>query len=206
MTDQVAVAPRGPAPGRTRRRILAAGAVVAVVVAAGLWIIGRLPGAPMREGPLEGNTAEVIRVPTETIHTGLLWGTLVLHNGTSKDIVLEQITLADKPQKLIPSAGPYIWDEGRVALINGGAISAYTLPLPSKFTIPPRHRVEGFTIAPQAEDGSVEVVYEFPLPDTAVTVKGITVRYRTAGIVYRKTYDVTLTICAPSDPKPCNLL
>lgn len=57
-----------------------------------------------------------------------------------------------------------------------------------------------------AGDGSVEVLYEFPVPEKTSTITGITVRYHSAGIAYRKTFGVTITICAPADPRPCNRL
>jgi hypothetical protein len=206
VTDEVTAAPRDLVPGRTARRHIIAASIAVVVAAVGvLWIVGRLPGAPMRVGPLEGTNFEELRVPMRPGDTGMLWGSLVLHNSTRDDIVLDQVTLADNPQKIKPSAGPYIWDETRVALLNTGAVSGYQMPLPSSWKLPVKHPAEGFTVAPQDEDGSIEVLYEFPVPEKTTTVKGITVRYRTAGITYRKTFDVTLTICAPADPKPCNL-
>jgi hypothetical protein len=205
VTDEIIGAPRDHAPGRTaRRRIISVAIAVAVATAGGLWIVGRLPGAPMRAGPLEGTNFEELRARLRPGDTGMLWGSLVLHNSTNNDIVLQQVTLADNPQKIKPSAGPYVWDETRVALLNTGAVSGYQMPLPSTWKLPVKHRVEGFIVPPQDEDGSVEVLYEFPVPDKVTTIKGITVRYRTAGIVYRKTFDVALTMCTPADPEPCN--
>lgn len=135
----------------------------------------------------------------------MLWGSLVLHNSTEDDIVVEQVTLDDNPMKIRPSAGPYIWDESRIALLDTGSVSGYQLPLPSAWKLPVRRTVECFVIRPQREDDSVEVLYEFRVPDETTTIKGINVRYHTAGIVYRKTFDVAITICPPTDFDPCHL-
>ncbi|MET8147718.1 hypothetical protein ACIBSW_28760 [Actinoplanes sp. NPDC049668] len=186
------------------RRIV--GASIAVVIAAvgGLWILGRLPGAPMRAGPLEGTDFEELWAPLRPADTGLLWGSLVLHNPTGHDIVLETVTLADNPGRIAPSAGPYIWDETRVALLDTGSVSAYQLPLPNTWKLPRKHPVKGFTVPPHDEDGSVEVLYELPVPDRPTTIDGIAVRYRTSGITYRRTFDVTITVCPPADTRPCD--
>ncbi|GAA2469196.1 hypothetical protein [Winogradskya humida] len=205
MTEKVIGASRDQVRGRTgRRRVIGASIAVLVAAVAVLWIVGRLPGAPMRAGPLEGTNFENLRARIRPGDTGMLWGSLVLHNPTRDDIVLDKVSLADNPQKIKPSAGPYIWDETRVALLDTGAVSGYQMPLPSTWKLPVKHPVEGFTIPPQDDDGSVEVLYEFPAPETATTVKGISVRYRTAGMIYRKTFDVTLTMCAVADPEPCD--
>ncbi|WP_305783582.1 hypothetical protein [Symbioplanes lichenis] len=86
---------------------------------------------------------------------------------------------------------------------RSGAVSGYQLPLPTDWRLPVRHRVAGYTIRPQSEDSSVEVLYEFPVPGATSRIEGITVRYRAGGIAYRKTFDVAITICAPAGPRPC---
>ncbi|MFG1995775.1 hypothetical protein ACGFJ7_37970 [Actinoplanes sp. NPDC048988] len=189
--------------------MLAATAVLAcLLVAAGaLWLTGRAPSSvPLRAGPLEGTDFEQLRARTQPSQAGLLWGSLLLHNSTSGDIVLDEITLAGNPQGLEPTAGPYLWGPDRVALLDTGAVSGYALPLPKAWKIPPRHEVANFRIAPQPEQESVEVLFEFPVPTRTSELHGITVRYHTGGLGYQKTFDVNLTVCAPDDPSPCRQL
>ncbi|MEV4347760.1 hypothetical protein AB0J83_25165 [Actinoplanes sp. NPDC049596] len=187
---------------RERRRAMWAAAAVAVAASAS-W----LPGVPLRAGPLEGTTFEELHARTDPSQAGILWGSLLLHNPTGKTITIDGVRIAGNPQALEPSAGPYIWDVDRYELLGTGAISAYQLPLPpAKFTIPPRHEAKGFRIPPHAEEDSIEVVYEFPIPTRTSELHGITVSYHVGGLAYRKTYDIHLTICAPNDPDPCDQL
>lgn len=202
MTDEVTTAPQGSAL-RRRRIIIAALLVLAVAAAAGLWLTGRFPGASPPDGPLEGTNFEKLATRLEADDTGLLWGSLLLHNGTDNDVVLEEVTLDDNPDGVVPDAGPYLWDTDRVELLGSGAVSVHPMPLPSDWRIPPKHQVAGFVIPPHAEQDSVEVVYELPVPDRAVTISGITVRYSTAGRRYQNTYDVAIVACPPGDQKPC---
>ncbi|GAA2617364.1 hypothetical protein [Paractinoplanes durhamensis] len=203
MTDHADTVPRG-FPGHGRSRWIVAGTLAVVVLAAFiLWLIGRLPGAPLRPGPLEGTNYEELKVRTNTAETGILWGSLQLHNGTGFDVVLDKVTLADNPQNTQPSAGPYIWDTDRVALLNTGSVSGYSIPLPSDWKIPPRHSVKGFRIRPHAEEESVEVLYELPVPTRVTEVHGMTVRYHTRGLAYQRTYDISIIICPPSDGSRC---
>ncbi|GAA0572569.1 hypothetical protein GCM10010172_66400 [Paractinoplanes ferrugineus] len=189
--------------------MIAAAAVLACALAAAgvLWLTGRgSSSAPLRAGPLEGTNFEELRARTEPSQSGLLWGSLVLHNPTKNDIVLHEVTLAGNPQSLEPTTAPYLWGPDRVALLGTGAVSGYALPLPAAWKIPPRHEVTNYRIAPQTEEESVEVVFEFPVPTHTSELHGITVRYRMNGLAYRKTFDVNLTICAPEDPSPCRKL
>ncbi|UQU65128.1 hypothetical protein COUCH_01885 [Couchioplanes caeruleus] len=203
MTGAVAGAPPVSGVRRTRRLLIVAAAVVVAAVVAGLWVVGRLPGVPLRDGPLEGTNYEELWQKTKPTDTGMLWGSLVLHNSTKSDIVLVDVALAD-PDGIVPSAGPYIWGEDRVAMIGSAAVSGYKFPLPAEWKIPPKHAVAGYRIRPQAESDSVEVLYELPVPRRTSTIRGIAVRYRTAGITYRRTFDVILTICAPTEPERCD--
>jgi hypothetical protein len=197
----------GLAPRRSRWSLIAAAIVILLILAGtSLWILGRLPGTPMRAGPLEGTDFEELRAPTKQTYTGLLWGSLLLHNSTDTDIILEKAYIAGNPQQVTPTASPYIWDETRVELLNTGAISGHELPLPSTWKLPTRHPLNGYRIPPQNEETSIEVLFELPIPDRTTILKGITIEYQTGGIRFRKTFDVNLTICAPADPAPCNRL
>ena len=89
-------------------------------------------------------------------------------------------------------------------MLGTGAVSGQHLPLPRDWKIPVRHPVGGYRLPPQEEDASVEVLFELPVPDRTVTIEGLTVRYETAGRAYRKTFPVTITVCAPADPGPCD--
>jgi len=186
-----------------RPRIVAALIAVVVLSAGVLLVLGRLPGAPMRDGPLEGTRFEELRATLRSGDTGLLWGSLVLHNPTAKDVVLDEVGLAGNPQGLKPSAGPYLWDMTRVELLDTGAVSGYALPLPSSWRLPRPIPVSGYVLPPGGEDDSVEVLYEFPVPQRTSVLTGMTVGYHTGGIAYRKTYDVTLTVCPPDDHRSC---
>jgi hypothetical protein len=64
--------------------------------------------------------------------------------------------------------------------------------------------VTGFRIPPHSEGQSIEVVYEFPVPTRVTELHGITVRYHTRGLAYRKTYDVSIIMCPPSDTQRCH--
>ena len=204
MTDHLASAPRNHVPGRARRLIVGAAAAAATLVLVGLWIFGRLPGAPVRSGPLEGTNFEDLRIPLRPADTGVLWGSLVLHNSTKSDITLENVSFARNPANIDPIGSPYVWDETRVALLDTGAVSGYQLPLPSTWHLPQKHAVSGYRIPPQKEDGSVEIVYELPVPTATSTVDGITVRYRAGGIIYRKTFGVSITVCPPGESARCH--
>lgn len=65
----------------------------------------------------------------------------MLHNATKDDIVLDEVTLADNPQKIRPMGDPYIWDQARVGLLGSGAVSGYPVPLPSTWKLPRQHHV-----------------------------------------------------------------
>jgi hypothetical protein len=187
--------------GRTRRGRIVASVVVAVVVPAlgTMLVIGRPSALTLREGPLQGTTFEEVRAPVEPSHTGVLWGSLVLHNPTAQDIVLDDVRIARNADQLEPSAGPYVWDGSRVVLLGAGAVSAYQMPLPRTWNLPQKHPVAGFVIPPGDEDDSVEVLYEFPVPDRPSTIQGITVRYHAGVLSYRKTFDIAITIVPPAD-------
>jgi len=190
--------------GRTvRRRLVLALAAAMVAAAAILWIVGRLPGAPLRDGPLDGVDGEAIWAPLQARDSGVLWGSLLLHNPTGQTVTLDAVSFAANPQHLMPSVGPYIWDESRYKLLNTAAVSGYKLPLPADWKLPRQYPVKGYRIAPQDGDTDIEVLYEFPVPEHAGTVDGITVRYRVGAVTYGKTFGVSITVCPPSDPLPC---
>ncbi|MBB2949001.1 hypothetical protein FB565_008787 [Actinoplanes lutulentus] len=187
--------------GRTLR-VISRVAVVGVLGAAALWAFGVVPASLMRTGPLEGPSRTALRLPLLARDTGALWGRLVLRNPTEHDIHLRDVSFASNPQQLVPVVEPYVWDESRADVIRAAEIS-WQLPIPHSWNVAELHPAQGYTIRPQDGDDSVEVVFELPKPEAAATIDGVTVRYRSLGITYQRTFDLAVVICPPADWKPC---
>lgn len=199
------------APVRTRRRTVLAGvAAVLVVALGGAALTGNLPGVPLREGPLEGTSGVAARMQVRATDAGAIWGNLVLENHSGSTIVLDSIEVAQNPQRLEQLSAPYIWDEGRVALLGFSTVDGYQLPLPAEWNLPPRRAVAGYelesTDPPQPDDDivrDVEVLIEFGVPKRASPLIGVTVNYHIGWLAYRKTFDISFTLCPPNDAQPC---
>lgn len=200
-----------PARRRPRRKTVIAGvAAVLVVALGGVMLVGKLPGVPLREGPLEGTSGVTARMPVKATDAGAIWGNLILENHSGSTIVLDSIEVAQNPRRLEQLGAPYIWDEGRVAMLGFSSVDGYPLPLPAEWNLPPRHSVAGYelksTDPPQPDDDTVkdvEVLIEFGVPEQASPLIGITVDYHIGWLAYRKTFNISFTLCPPTDPQPC---
>jgi hypothetical protein len=202
---------------RIRRRVrtitIAGIAVTLVAIAAGAALNGRVPGIPLREGPLDGSSGITGSMPVYERHTGAIWGSLVLENRSGSAIVLDSVEVSDNPQHLGQPVRPYIWDETR-SEISGFATVDRQLPLPAG-RLPARHEVKGYVLKPASSEQlhqdddegysgpDAEVLIEFGVPRRASTVRGITVRYHVGWLAYSRTFDLTLTLCPPNDLGPC---
>jgi hypothetical protein len=126
---------------------------------------------------------------------------------------------AENPDKVKLLAGPYVW--GDLNIPGVGAISGYPLPLPAGWRVPRREKVEGFAIASGARrkplkmnesapeeapytGGHPEIMIEFARPERASTVTGVTVDYRIGWQAFRKTFDMSLTMCPRNESGPCD--
>lgn len=204
------VASRRARRGPRRTTVIAGMAAVLVVALGGAALTDNLPGVPLREGPLEGTNGVAARMQVRATDSGAIWGNLILENHSGSTIVLDSIEVAQNPQHLEQLTAPYIWDEGRVAMLGFSTVDGYQLPLPAEWNLPPRHPVEGYelksTDPPQPDDDTikdVEVLLEFGVPEQASPLIGITVNYHVGWLAYRKTFDISFTLCPPTDPQPC---
>jgi hypothetical protein len=210
------VNPLEEARRRRRARVITISAFVVtmVMVSAGAALNGRVPGVPLREGPLDGSSGITGAMPVYERHTGAIWGSLVLENRSGSTIVLDSVTVSDNPQRLSQPVQPYIWDEKR-SEVSGFATVDHQLPLPPEWQLPAKHEVKGYilrsasTQQPQGADDEgysgpdAEVLIEFGVPQRASTVSGITVRYHVGWLAYSKTFDLKLTLCPQNDLSPC---
>ena len=182
------------------RVIISSGIAVSLVVVSAGVLSGRVPGFPMREGPLEGPSGVTLAAPVRAEHTGAIWGSLVLENHSGSAIVLDSVTVADNPQNLPQTVPPYLWDKTRIERLGFATVDRQ-LPLPAEWRLPERLPVQGHVLEPAPDDA--EVLIEFGVPQRTSTVSGITVRYHVGWLAYRKTFDLKLTLCPPADRGAC---
>jgi hypothetical protein len=194
---------------RTRRtRMIAVSALCGVLLVTGLAgaLSGKIPGVPLREGPLDGGGADVVTARLKNTETaGSLWGTLHLWNPSRDPITLESVTLAHNPDGVRQISQPYLWDDSRTAMLGFGSLEYYALPLPEKWKIPNRQRIENYVLKPADENSEpdVEVLFEFAKPSRASMVGDVTVQYRIGWLAFRKTFPVRLHLCPAEDLAPC---
>jgi hypothetical protein len=188
-----------------RRTAVIATATVVVVVG-GLLVTGRLPGAPRREGPLEGTSGVAARLPVAATDEGVIWGNLVLENHSGATVVLDSVQVARNPEKLRQLVPAYLWDQDRLDHLDSATVDGYQLPLPAQWRLPPRREVDGFELrstgrAESAGDtlDDVEVLLEFDVPQRVSPLTGITVDYHVGWINYRRTFDISLTVFPRAD-------
>ena len=191
---------------------------VVVVVLGCAALAGKLPGVPLRAGPLEGPDGVTTSIPVRPTDAGVLWGILTLDNRTGSPVVVDSVEVADNPDGVALLTEPYIWDDTRVAMLGTGSVDVYHLPLPADWRLPARHPVHGYIIeagtpeaATDAEDNdrndpSAEVLFEFAAPRKAATISGITVRYHIGWMAYRRTFDTTIVMCPLNDRGPCDAI
>jgi hypothetical protein len=184
---------------------------VLVVLGGGLALTGRVPGVPRREGPLEGTSGVDARMPVGAGHKGAIWGNLVLENHSGSTVVLDSVEVAGNPQRLRQLAPAYLWDQDRVDLLGFSTVDGHQLPLPATWRLPPRRDVAGFELRSTGRDepagnqvNDVEVLLEFGVPQRASALTGITVDYHIGWLAYRKTFDISFTVCPPADREPCD--
>ncbi|GLY32545.1 hypothetical protein Kisp02_59100 [Kineosporia sp. NBRC 101731] len=176
--------------------------MTAVVIGAGAGTLaGAIPGVPLRSGPLKANSATEILAPIRQGNTGVFWGVLELNGPPSGSIVLDSVQIANNPDDVELLRDPYIWDEYRFSLMEDGGFSAYPLPLPLKAELPENREIDGFRLTPGS---TPQVILEFATPEKASTVQGIKVRYHQGRLAYEKTFDMSFTLCPPSDPALCH--
>lgn len=204
-SDQAAPAP--PARRRTIGLVVAALTVLVVIA-----LTGVIPGVPRRSGPLEGSGGG-IAARLQATDTGILL-TLDLQNRSGSPIVLNSAKLSDNPDRVTLLSEPYIRD-GDVEKIGSAS-----LPLPDKWKSLPRKKIDGYTItsgrrqeplktsesAPEADDytgGNPQIAIEIARPKKATTVTSVTVEYHIGWQAFRKTFDVSSTVCPPNDLEPC---
>ena len=207
---------RALSPRRARRRpgrttIITVAVAVLVMIGGSLVLAGQVPGVPLREGPLEGTSGVAARMPVAAKDKGAIWGNLVLENHSGSTIVLDSIEVAQNPQKLRQLTAAYIWDQNRVDLLGFSTVDGYPLPLPATWRLPPRRDVDGFelksTDLSETEGNTlndVEVLLEFDVPQRASPLTGITVKYHVGLLAYRKTFDISFTLCPSTDRQPCD--
>jgi len=205
-------------PGRRARTLVIAGSLVVALIAVGVAALGgHVPGAPLLSGPLEGADGLDIKLPMRPSDTGMLWGVLDLENHSGSTIVLDSVEVVRNPNHVKLLRDPYIWDDARVDFLKFGGVSAYQIPLPAKWKIPPKREVRGFSIRPGAggkshqseheskyNGASPEVLFEFAKPARASEVSGIRVRYHIGWYAYQRTFDnLSFTMCPATDKSPC---
>ena len=183
-----------------------------VVVAIGLATGAVLATLALRcgdEGPLSADEENiVVTIPLHPGETGIAWGNLELHNRGSSPLTLDSVTLTPASTQKTLVKRTYVWDEDRLGIADARTLVAYQMPLPTEWNQVPRHPVAGHVVPPEAESSEKikigpEIVVEFAVPERAVTVTAITVRYHAGRHAYEKTFQNAITICPPTDLHLC---
>jgi hypothetical protein len=132
----------------------------------------------------------------------MLWGSLILENRSGFTATLESAVVAENPEGLKLLAEPYIWDAGRSAVLGSSSIDGSPLPLVPARELPARHPVDGFEFRSVAGQ-DIEVLFEFAVPRRASQLNDVTVAYRIGPLAFRETFRLSLLLCPPTDPDPC---
>jgi hypothetical protein len=200
---------------RIRTRLVISAVIVTVITLGGAALSGRLPGVPLRDGPLVGVDGVTMGLPLWPTNTGALWGNLTLENRSGSSIVLDSVEVADNVDDLPMLTEPYIWDDSRVQALGVGSVDSYQLPLPADWKLPAKHKIDGYVLKSgtdaqieQADEKgyegpTAEVLFEFAVPNRPSTLRGITVRYHVGWLAYSRTFDTTQIFCPSDDRALC---
>jgi hypothetical protein len=198
-----------------RTRLVISAVIVTIITLGAAALAGRLPGVPLRDGPLEGVDGVTLGLPLRPTDTGALWGNLPLENRSGSSIVLDSVEVADNVDDLPLLSEPYIWDDSRVQTLGVGSVDSYQLPLPTDWKLPAKHKINGYVLKSgtdaQIEQASekgyegptAEVLFEFAVPKRPSPLRGITVHYRVGWLAYSRTFDTTQIFCPSDDRALC---
>lgn len=179
--------------------------VAALAVAAFFVLGGRITIRTFGEGPLDAGVDRSITLPLRAQDKGAAWGDLIMTNQSSgSSLTLDSVAFESTTGTLQQITSPYVWD-----ITGAGSLAAYQLPLPATWTRIPKHPFRGYVLKSEAaktgaDTPEAEVIFEFGVPEKASGFKAVTVSYHIGAVSYRKTFNISFTLCPLTDKAPCS--